>query len=100
MAKREIKRQVEETETVEVTGQVEETKTVDSAINSDVEEALPAEKRAHPVAAKPLDVTVTMKSPGTFVVRVWSGAVLFAGRGKMNKVPIVPGKPVNIRITQ
>jgi hypothetical protein len=49
---------------------------------------------------KPLDVTVTIKSPGTFVVRVWSGAVLFAGRGKMNKIPIVSGKPINIRITQ
>ena len=49
---------------------------------------------------KPLDVTVTIKSPGTFVVRVWSGAVLFAGKGKINKIPIVPGKPVTIRITQ
>ena len=90
MAKREINRQVEETAPVATTGQVDEVLDV----------ALPAKKQARPAEVKPLDVTVTMKSPGTFVVRVWSGAVLFAGKGKINKIPIVPGKPVTIRITQ
>ena len=100
MAKREIQRQVEETAPVATTGQAEETVTTDSAVNAKVETDLPVEKQVRSKEVKPLDVTVTMKSPGTFVVRVWSGAVLFAGRGKMNKISIVPGKPINIRITQ
>ncbi len=90
MAKREIQRQVEETAPVAVTGQVEKKQEV----------ALPAEKQARPAAVKPLDVTVTVKSPGVFVARIWSGVILFAGQGKMNKIPIVKGKPINIRITQ
>lgn len=88
MAKREINRQVEETEPVPVTGQAVE------------EVALPAEKQARPKEVKPLDVTIAVKAPGVFVMRMWSGAVLFAGQGKMNKIPISRGKPINIRITQ
>ena len=85
MAKREINRQVEETEPVAVKEQ---------------EAALPAEKQARPKEVKPLDVTIAVKAPGVFVMRMWSGAVLFAGQGKMNKIPIARGKPINIRITQ
>ncbi len=89
MAKREINRQVEETAPVAVTGQAEEQET-----------ALPAEKQARPKEVKPLDVTVEVKAPGVFVMRVWSGMVLFPNKFKMEKIPIVAGKPVKIRITQ
>lgn len=85
MAKREINRQVEETEQVAAKEQ---------------EAALPAEKQARPKEIKPLDVTITAKAPGVFVARIWSGAILFAGQGKMNKIPIARGKPITIRITQ
>jgi hypothetical protein len=61
---------------------------------------LPAEKQARPKEVKPLDVTITAKAPGVFVARIWSGAILFAGQGKMNKIPIARGKPIQIRITQ
>jgi len=88
MAKREINRQVEETEPVAVTGQAVE------------EVALPAEKQARPKEVKPLDIAIAVKAPGVFVARIWSGAILFAGQGKMNKIPIVRGKPIQIRITQ
>jgi len=62
----------------------------------------PAVKKEAPAVKKvePLDVTVTIKPPGIFVMRVWNGMVLFPSNRKMAKIPIVPGKPVNIRITQ
>jgi len=85
MAKREINRQVEETEPVEVKEQ---------------EVKLSSEKQARPKEVKPLDVTITAKAPGVFVARIWSGTILFAGQGKMNKIPIARGKPITIRITQ
>jgi hypothetical protein len=85
MAKREINRQVEETEPVAVKEQ---------------EVALPAEKQARPKETKPLDVTITVKAPGIFVMRVWNGMVLFPEKRKLSKIPIVPGKPVTVRVTQ
>ena len=89
MAKREINRQVEETAPVATTGQAEEQET-----------ALPAEKQARPKEVKPLDVTVEVKAPGVFVMRVWNGLILYPNKFKMEKISIVPGKPVKIRITQ
>lgn len=85
MAKREINRQVEETEPVEVKEQ---------------EVKLSSEKQDRPKEIKPLDVTITVKAPGIFVMRVWNGMVLFPEKRKLSKIPIVPGKPVQIRITQ
>lgn len=85
MAKREINRQVEETEPVEVKEQ---------------EVKLSSEKQARPKEVKPLDVTITVKAPGIFVMRVWSGMVLFPEKRKLSKIPIVPGKPVTVRVTQ
>ena len=85
MAKREINRQVEETEQVAVKEQ---------------EASLPAEKQARPKEVKPLDVTITVKAPGIFVMRVWNGMVLFPEKRKLSKIPIVPGKPVTVRVTQ
>jgi hypothetical protein len=89
MAKREINRQVEEAEPATETA---DTGVANSAV--EVQSAPTVEK------TKPLDVTVEVKAPGVFVMRVWSGVMLFAGRGRMNKIPIVPGKPIQIRITQ
>lgn len=89
MAKREINRQVEETAPVATTGQAEEQET-----------ALPAEKQARPKEVKPLDVAVEVKAPGVFVMRVWNGLILYPNKFKMEKISIVPGKPVKIRITQ
>lgn len=89
MAKREINRRVEETAPVATTGQAEEQET-----------ALPAEKQARPKEAKPLDVTVEVKAPGVFVMRVWNGLILYPNKFRMEKISIVPGKPVKIRITQ
>lgn len=88
MAKREINRQVEETEPGTVTGQAVE------------EGALPAEKQARPKEVKPLDVTVEVKAPGVFVMRVWNGLILYPNKFRMEKISIVPGKPIKIRITQ
>lgn len=82
MAKREINRQVEETEPVEVKRQ---------------EVVLP---QANLKENKPLDVTITVKAPGIFVMRVWNGMVLFPEKRKLSKIPIVPGKPVTVRVTQ
>jgi hypothetical protein len=93
MAKREINRQTE------VEAEIPVQKGTDSKTEQASEKQPPAPVPVN-TDSKPLDVSVTMKSPGTFVVRVWSGAVLFAGKGKMNKISIVPGKPINIRITQ
>jgi hypothetical protein len=66
------------------------------------ETGVPVARKEAPVAKKvePLDTTVTIKPPGIFVMRVWNGMVLFPSNRKMAKIPIVPGKPVNIRITQ
>ena len=89
MAKREIQRQVEEPAPVATTGQAEEQNG-----------ALPAEKQARPKEVKPLDVTVEVKAPGVFVMRVWNGLILYPNKFRMDKVPIVAGKPVKIRITQ
>lgn len=90
MAKREINRQAEENSEVVVTAPGNEGQVTVS----------PVEKQAHPKEKKPLDITISIKAPGVFVVRVWSGMVLFAGQGKMNKIPIVPKKPISVRITQ
>ncbi len=57
-------------------------------------------KQARPKEGEPLDVSITIKAPGVFVARIWAGAILFAGQGKMNKIPIARGKPIQIRITQ
>lgn len=94
MAKREIKRQVEETEPTAVTGQADE------QVVGEQEAALPAEKPTRPKEVKPLDVTITVKAPGIFVMRVWNGMVLFPEKRKLSKIPIVPGKPVTVRVTQ
>lgn len=88
MAKREINRQVEEAEPVVATGQAVE------------EAALPAEKQVRQKEVKPLDVTVEVKAPGVFVMRVWNGLILYPNKFRMEKISIVPGKPVKIRISQ
>lgn len=49
---------------------------------------------------KPLDVTVAVNPGGTFVVRVWSGLILYMQGHAMVKTPCVPNKPIKIRITQ
>ena len=90
MAKREIKRQVEETEPVAVTGQVEEQGT-----------ALPAEKQARPEEVKPVDVTaVIRKIPSIMAIRVLRGMLFYNDGYKMRREKLVPGKPVTVRITQ
>ncbi len=61
---------------------------------------LPAEKSARPKEIEPLDVTITVKAPGIFVMRVWNGMVLFPEKRRLSKIPIVPGKPVTVRVTQ
>lgn len=66
-------------------------------------EAPPAEKPVRPEERKeikPLDLSISVKAPGVFVMRVWNGMVLFPDKRRMAKIPIVPGKPVQIRITQ
>ena len=90
MAKREIKRQVEETEPVDVTGQAEEQ-----------EVALPAEKQARPVEVKLVDATVTIsKRPAVVAIRVLREIVLFNDGYKMRREKLDPSKPVIVRISQ
>jgi hypothetical protein len=90
MAKREIKRQVEETGPVTVTGQAEEQ-----------EVALPAEKQARPVEVESVDVSVTVsKRPAVVAIRVLRGMLLYNDGYKMNRVKLDPTKPVTVRIKQ
>jgi hypothetical protein len=67
---------------------------------AEITPALPAEKQAHPKENKPLDVSLEIKAPGVFVVRVWNGLILYPNKFRMEKISIIPGKPVKIRITQ
>lgn len=71
-------------------------------VSSAVEEAeAPAVHTEEPAPkAKPLDVTLTVKVPSVFVMRVWNGLILYPNKFKMERIAIAPGKPLKIRITQ
>ncbi|MFA5377930.1 MAG: hypothetical protein WC455_19425 [Dehalococcoidia bacterium] len=86
MAKREIKRQVEETEPVAATGQAEETQ-------EPVQAALPAEKQV-----RPLNVTIEFKN--FLGVRRVGQSIWFNDNRKMRKESIDISKPLKITFAQ
>ena len=91
MARREIKRQVEEIEPASVTGQVEEQEEV----------FLPVEKQARLAEVKPVDVTVTVrKRPAIMAIRMLRNMVLFNDGYKTMREKLDPTKPVTVRISQ
>ena len=90
MAKREIKRQVDELLDTE-----------NKAVETVTTPALPAEKQARPVEVEPVDVTVTViKRPAVVAIRVLRGMLLYNDGYKMNRVKLDPTKPVTVRIEQ
>jgi hypothetical protein len=88
MAKREIKRQVEETMPDESA-----TETADSAVTAKVEVKEPVVEN--------LDVSVTVsKRPAVVAIRALRGVILFNDGFKMRKEKLDPDKPVIVRISQ
>jgi hypothetical protein len=88
MAKREIKRQVEEMEPVAVTGQAEE-----QEVQEPVQAALPAEKQV-----RPLNVTIDFKN--FLGVRRVGQSIWFNDNRKMRKESIDISKPLKVTFAQ